>query len=258
MDQVIRFLKKGYSWILKTKTSLSYEMYGDKNYEKYVIISRSRTGSTWLMTLLRYHPNLICEGEIFKHLRGKSCLQIWNEFFHKKPKRIKQVGFKLFYNHPYDQDQDVWDIIEADRDIRIIHLTRRNYLRSYLSEKIGEKTKKWTESIHKPDNLLIQDKKVTLDYEECQRIFERTQQNEINTRKRFRNHDFIEVAYEDLQENKEEVLSKIFGFLGVSFIVEEVPNKKQNPERISDLLINYKDLKAQLAKTQWRDFFVEL
>ncbi|WP_424494771.1 sulfotransferase [Salinimicrobium sp. GXAS 041] len=257
MDQIIRFLKKRYSWILKTKTSLNYEMYGNKNYEKYVVISRSRTGSTWLMTLLRYHPNIICEGELFKQLKGKSCVRIWNDFFYKKPKKIEQVGFKLFYNHPYDQDQAVWDLIEADKDIRIIHLVRRNYLRSYLSEKIGEKTKKWTESIHKPDRLSIDDKKVSLDYKECQKVFERTQKYEINTRERFRDHNFIEVAYEDLQENKEEVLSRIFGFLEVSFIVEEVPNKKQNPEKVSNLLINYKELKAQLSKTQWSNFFIE-
>ena len=250
-------IKPIYSWLLHKKRFTTNQLFGDKNYGRYILISRSRTGSTWLMTLLRYHENLECEGEIFKHLNGKPCFQIWNNFLRKRPKAIKEAGFKLFYNHPYEDDQTIWDIIENDKSIKIIHLVRENYLRSHLSEKIGEKTKKWTESIYKPDNLNTDDKKVNLNFETCLEVFERTFNQEARTREKFKDHDFIEVSYEQLLDNEKKHLYKIFEFLGVSNLEIKVANKRQNPEKISNLISNYPEIHEKLSATRWSTFLDE-
>jgi LPS sulfotransferase NodH len=159
-------LKKAYGKLLHKKRKLNNSLFGNKEYKKFIIISRSRTGSTFLMALLNKHSNMICEGELFKKLDGNSCQTIWNNLFSKKPKRVKYVGCKLFYYHPFDDDKQVWDFIDQDKSIVIIHLTRKQYLEAYVSQKIGEKTKQWSESKFKPHNLSLEDKQVKLDLEE--------------------------------------------------------------------------------------------
>ncbi len=112
------------------KEKIMDQLFGNRNYRKFVIVSDSRTGSTLLMQLLKIHPEIICFGEEFKKLNGKSCRRKWSEIFRNRPREVRWVGFKLFYNHPSDsEDKKVWEFIEKDQDIVIIHLTRRNILR---------------------------------------------------------------------------------------------------------------------------------
>lgn len=82
-------LKSIYSRVLKLKKNVKNNFLGNRDYKKFVIISRSRTGSTLLMAMLNKHSQVICEGELFKKLNGKSCLDIWDKLYSKKPKIIK-------------------------------------------------------------------------------------------------------------------------------------------------------------------------
>lgn len=248
-------IKKIYSVFLKKKEDLNNSLFGDKDYKKFVIISRSRTGSTLLMALLNKHSNVICDGELFKDLNGKSCLEIWNNFYSNKPKKIKHVGFKLFYYHPFDDDKKVWDIITKDKTITIVHLTRKNYLEAYLSQKIGEKTKKWTESKYKQHNLSLQDKVVSLDFNACKETFEKISNYESETVQRFKEHNFIEIDYHDLSINKKTTIFSIFEKLGLPNEPVEAVNKKQNAEPLEKLIENYQELKKSFANSKWAYLF---
>ena len=248
-------IKKIYSAFLKKKESLTNSLFGNKDYKKFVMISRSRTGSTLLMALLNKHNNVICEGELFKDLNGKSCLEIWNSFYSNKPRKIGHVGFKLFYYHPFDEDKKIWDIITKDKTITIIHLTRKNYLEAYLSQKIGEKTKKWTESKYKQHNLSLEERVVTLNFDDCKETFEKIYNYESETVQRFKEHNFIEIDYQDLNSNKEKVISSIFEKFGVPNEQVEAVNKKQNAEPLEKLIENYSELKKSFANTKWAYLF---
>lgn len=248
-------IKKIYSVFLKKKEDLNNSLFGDKDYKKFVIISRSRTGSTLLMALLNKHSNVICEGELFKDLNGKSCLEIWNDFYSNKPKKIKHVGFKLFYYHPFDEDKKIWDLIKEDKTITIIHLTRKNYLEAYLSQKIGEKTKKWTESKYKQHNLSLEDKVVNLDFNACNETFEKIANYESETVERFKGHKFIEIDYQDLNSDKEKTIFSIFEKLGLANEPVEAVNKKQNAEPLEKLIENYSELKKSFANSKWAYLF---
>jgi len=248
-------LKKLYWLLLKKKKDIVLSLFGDRNYKKFVIISRSRTGSTLLMALLNKHKNIICEGELFKVLHGKSCRDIWDELYGKKPKRIKFIGFKLFYYHPFDDDKEVWDFIENDKDIAIIHLTRKHYLEAYLSQKIGEKTKQWSESKFRPHDITLQDKVVRLDSKECKETFQKINTYEKETMERFKDHEVIEVDYKDLNEDKEGIVSSIFTAFQLPMEKVQVVNKKQNSESMSELIENYQELKDEFANTEWSYLF---
>ncbi len=251
---MISFLKTVYSKILAQKERTSNALFGTKEYKKFVIISRSRTGSTLLMALLRSHPDIYIEGEIFKRLNGKSCKKIWERLFSKRPKNIQQVGFKLFYYHPFDEDKSVWDFLDADKNIAILHLRRENLLRAFVSQKIGEKTKMWTENIASKD--IIINKTVSLDPKECEVVFTTITTYEKETKQRFKNHKtFMELSYEQLTKDKQGVMDAIFKELQVSSHTISSVLKKQNPEPMSQLVENYEALKEHFGKTEWSYLF---
>lgn len=248
-------LKSIYSKLLKFKYKAKNRLFGNKNYKKFIVISTSRTGSTLLMALLNNHKNVICDGELFKNLNGKSCEYIWYDFFNHKPKNIKQVGFKLFYSHPRDKDKTVWDIILNDKDIKIIHLMRKNILRIYLSQRIGIKTKQWTENVNRPHNISLESKKVDIDFQECSDAFNKITDYQDKTKQMFKNHEYLEVYYEDIVENREIELDRIFDFLNVEKMEVTANNKKQNPETFDELINNYSDLKKKFSNTKWEYLF---
>lgn len=250
-------LKSKYSFFLDKKSKIKNSIFGNLDYKKFVIISDSRTGSTLLMNFLNSHPEIIAKGEIFKSLNGASCKHIWDNFFMKYPKKIKYVGFKLFYHHPWDDDKKVWNFIKADRDIVIIHLTRKNLLRSLVSKKIGLKTKLWTENIARPNDISLEEKKTILSIQECIEFFEKIHQYQEKTEDGFRQHKIIPVVYEYLAEGNQNVMSKVFLKLGLSNYKVETTMKKQNPEELSLLIENYEELKSYFENTKWQSYFNE-
>lgn len=122
---------------------------GSKKYDKFLILSRSRTGSNLLRSLLSSHPDVICLGEIFGSVGNevkndiiKSPIKYLKRIafgYHKK--NIKSVGFKIFYYHPeFKCSTNIWNYLENQNNIKIIHLKRKNILRTILSRKIAGKT----------------------------------------------------------------------------------------------------------------------
>ncbi len=255
MSKYLKSLKPAYSKFLESKREFKNNIFGSKDYNKYVVISRSRTGSTLLMVLLDKHSNIQCEGELFKVLNGKSCKQVWDSFFSKKPRRIIQAGFKLFYYHPFDYDKSVWEYIKEDKSISIVHLVRHNLLEAYTSQKIGEKTKKWTENIDRTHNFALNDKVVHLDYEDCLDTFKKIKSFEEKTRNDFSDRNYIEVSYEDLISNRKKTMTNVYSSLGLVFESIETVMKKQNPEPLSNLIENYHELKKQFSNTEWEYLF---
>lgn len=201
------------------------------------------------MALLRSHPQVHIEGEIFKRLNGRSCKEIWEELYGNRPKKVKQVGFKLFYYHPADDDQQVWDFLLNDKEIGIIHLRRENMLRALVSQKIGEKTKRWTQ--HITDNTELE-KTIKLDTDECLETFERISSYEERTRNQFKDHKtFVECTYEELSDNTYELIAEVYDSLGLSKHHPTTVLKKQNPEHMRDLVENYDEIKQKFGTGKW-------
>jgi LPS sulfotransferase NodH len=255
--KILNKVKLIYNKIVSFLKQTNNKIFGHKSYEKFVIISGSRTGSTLLMALLNNHSNIICEGELFKNLNGKTCTEIWEALFNNKPKKVKQVGFKLFYYHPFDEDKSIWNIILKDNNINIIHLTRKNLLRIYASQEIGKKTKQWTENINRPHGFDISTKHVELDYETCLNTFETIVSYEEKIRQMFNNREIIEVDYEDLSADYSLSINHILQRFKLPSEELTTVMKKQNPEPLRDLVTNYEQLKSNFKNTKWEYLFNE-
>lgn len=235
-----------------------YQLFGHNGYKKFIIITRSRTGSNLLVSLLDSHPNIEAYGEMFNRLHGRSSQRVWNGVFGYKSRNVKLVGFKIFYYHPQDsEDTWVWDTIYGDTSIPIIHLTRDNTLQTFLSRQIAAKTKVWHDKSG-GKAMDAADKRVVLNPVECIEEFERTETWEHEADRRTQKHRAFKVSYEELTgESQSETLNAIQEFLGVEPIRLASEMRKQNTESLEDLIENFEELEAALKGTKWERFLTE-
>lgn len=224
-----------------------------RRYSKFVIVARSRTGSNLLVGLLGSHPNIVCRGEEFRELAGRSSSAVWNGIFDRRPLGISHVGFKLFYYHPIDSsDRSVWNFVAADPSIRIVHLIRRNLLRTALSRAIAERTDVWDDRIGRGQKIDLSDRRVRLDAEECIRDFERTRGWATQLKADHPSHRIHEVEYETLVSDPRAII-EIQRFLGVRRIRDDLQtdHRRQNREALGELITNYAEFSHDLRQTEW-------
>ena len=134
-------------------------------------------------------------------------------------------------------------------------MTRDNILRSLISKKIGLKTRRWTDNIHNKEVLPIEKKKVSLDIQECWNYFEEMTACQERTNEVFKDHNLIKVSYEHLAGNTREVIDNMYNRLGVEPYRKDSQLKKQNPESIRELVLNFEELKKEFKGSQWETFF---
>jgi LPS sulfotransferase NodH len=232
-----------------------YRVFGANNYRKFIIITRSRTGSNLLVSLLDSHPQIEAFGEMFNLLHGRRSEWVWNNVFSYKSKSTKLVGFKIFYYHPQDSDDSwVWDKIYGEKNIPIIHLKRDNVLRTYLSRQIAAKTKVWHDKSGK-NSIDLSNKKVSLDPTQSIEEFNKTEAWVENATKRISDHNVLDISYEHLTgEHQKQTLDDIQKFLKVKPISLSSGMKKQNSEKLSDLIENYTEVESHLTGTKWEQF----
>ena len=221
-------------------------------YNKFVIVTRSRTGSNLLVSMLNNHCDIEAYGEVFARLNNKSPKEVWDATFGMKPEHIKHVGFKIFYYHPLDsRSQDMWTYLVSDKSIKVIHLQRENLLRVYVSRLIAGKTDIWK---NESGGKEITSKKVKVDTDEMLVDFKKTQSMIKKANGLFASHSTINISYESLASDKEREMAKVFNFLNVPNQNVASSLKQQNPEKLKDLIINYDDVKGALVETEYSIF----
>jgi len=162
-------------------------MSGHHDYVKFLVLGRSRTGSNYLRGLLNSHSQIVVFGEIFKNYQGIEwgmdgypqsglALKLFQNdpagfldrvVFGRYPKNTAAVGFKLFYYHAQQGELNrIWSHIKLRTDIRILHVKRKNILRTHLSRQKAELTDKWANL----DGEREDERHISLDYESVCRI----------------------------------------------------------------------------------------
>ncbi|MBX2828526.1 MAG: sulfotransferase [Flavobacteriaceae bacterium] len=239
-------IKKGLSKIKKRVKGFFEKQKARTDYGKFVIITRSRTGSNLLISLLDSHDNIEAHGELFRRLEGKSCQTIYDGLFPKKSS--KQIGFKIFYYHPLDsEDRSIWDLLKNDPHLKVIHLRRENLLRVHISRLIAGQTDVW--SSRNKQEISLADRKVHIDVKELLQDFETTNQQIAAAKETFKSHQSIDVSYEELTADRANTMQRILGFLGVTQSNLDSVLKRQNPETLEDLVANYEEVYDALIDT---------
>lgn len=228
--------------------------FGGNDYKRFMILARSRTGSNLLASFLNSHPNVYIVGEIFARLHGSDYRRALRKLFSKHPSYVKAVGFKIFYYHPIDDAQSgLWDDLTRASDLYVVHLKRRNVLRTLLSRKIVGKDDMWASRRERPD--AADTRRVEFTADELRDGFLETENRQLEAEKRFRNHNVVEIHYEDLAADPSRQFERVTNWLGVPARVPKSSLRKQNPEKLSELIANYAELKSEFAGTAWGRYF---
>jgi LPS sulfotransferase NodH len=250
---------------------------GHRDYARFIILGEGRSGSNFLRGLLNSHPRILAFGELFRfadaigwefpdHDRYLSTARLIalsrddpgafleREVFRRHPGAIRAVGFKIFYYHADRSSRSaVWSYLESHREIKVIHIKRRNTLRALLSLKKAFATNRWTETgPPAPDTL-----SVLLDPDECWRRFALAEGTKARFDAVFGQHARLDVVYEELERDHEGQMSRVQDFLGVDRHAVKPLTYKQASMPLARAIVNYGDLKAMFADTRWKEFFDE-
>lgn len=246
---------------------------GHSEYVRFMIIGMARTGSNFLRGSLMSHRRVVVLGDIVRdkdtiswgipfYPQSKSALSLYqedpvkfleSEVFVKFPKRVAAVGFKTLYPN---MNKEIWEPIQTylggQKALKVIHIKRRNILKTHLSlKRVRQKKGKWK-------NISGTEEKegaVHLDYKECLRAFENVRKWEQECDAFFKGHHKIEVVYEELCGDYDGEMRRIQEFLNVEYQVVRPLTYKQHSQPLSQAISNYVELKDRFKHTPWEGFF---
>jgi len=223
--------------------------FGERNFERVAILGHARTGSNFLASGLRSSRSIRLYDEIFgAHNReiGKDYERTFSVLLRKQLRSIKVVAFKLFYYHLSEEE---WNKFLHNDNIKIIHITRKNPLRTIISLDIAFKTGQWHTS---PIRRRPRNKKIEIDVKTLLDRLEQINQYEEIARARLKDRAVLEVSYEDMVNNPKAEFKRIGDFLNITDInPDKIALKKQNPEKLDELIENYSAVAQTLANTKY-------
>lgn len=250
-------------------------------YQKFIVLSHPRTGSNYVIDLLGSHPSIVTYGELFSpgFLLGSlkpAIVKRWPFIYHAYTyirerfplvilkhvvfrhyrKKVSAVGFKIFYEHAHTgKSKAVWPFLRETEGLKIIHLKRRNILRSYVSYLIANRT---GEFIRFSTNAPPRAVRVKVNIKRCRARFSKIERDRAKFEKYFSGHDILTVWYEDLCARPQQQLRKIQSFLGVSAAPLYSTVVKQNTGPLWEIVSNYRELRKAFARTRWAAFFDDI
>jgi len=171
------------------------------------------------------------------------------------------IGIKILYyqvEHRYGQRwgvsglPNVLELLKSQQDIKIVHLKRRNYLKTLASIRFASLTKKYAvrEQTKTVDNFSIE-----LTADECEHEFSRIRQWERLYDDIFKDHKILEIYYEILVTEQGRECDRILDFLSVPRRTLTTGLKKLRKRPLSEVVKNYYELKRYFSRTEWARFF---
>lgn len=245
-------------------------MQSESGRVRAIILTTQRSGSTFLVSCLRSHPEVECAGEILNGqpddprpgYRGPfrqvvKAVRIlrtgaWradrfmDAYFRRGTAKVR--CFKAMYNQiarPFASR-----FLIENEDIRVIHLRRHNLLKVHVSTLLMNKRKQLqatapTETVWidvNPQRAIASMRKARERYESYDRAFER--------------HPRLQVSYENLIDNNgitEDTRSRICDFLGIAQLPMMSPLVKLNPDSLRDMVTNYDELADAISRTEFAE-----
>jgi LPS sulfotransferase NodH len=247
---------------------------GHNQYTRFLIIGRSRTGSTLLLRSLKMHKQAVIYGEVFRNntinwqpqfgwvtatlhrnYLGNPISFLDERIFRLQPVAVKAVGFKLFYYHAHDGNlENVWDYVKRDKQLRVIHIKRKNILEAHLSRIVAGYTDTWRLNGKQSGGEQVP---LALSVEECQQAFEETRTQEVEYDAIFADHPTLQMTYEDLSRDFANEMGRVQNFLALDHQPLLPVTTKQSKLPLPSRIANYAELKSSFNGTSWAEFFAE-
>jgi hypothetical protein len=99
------------------------------------------------------------------------------------------------------------------------------------------------------------ERRLTLDPSKLLKRLEKIEEGEAIARERFRGRSTLEVVYEELVRAPKIAFGLVAQYLGIEGIdYSQIKLRRQNPETLQQLIINYDEIKALLSKTRFAEY----
>jgi len=202
------------------------------------------------------HPSVELDENEFYHDGEDGAAFLERAIFYRHARESVAVGFKMFFHQARSSEnaRKVWQHLICDREVRVIHLMRRNLLESFLSLQLAFQTDHWIfprngEAPPVPPPLHLSPK-------ECEDYFRNVLAGRRWARQKFRGHPSIEVEYEaDLCRGFQATVHRVQDFLGVPRRRARRLLRKQARVGPREQIGNYAELKAHFAGTPYASWF---
>lgn len=277
-----------------------------RTYKPFIILGNARTGSSMLVQALNSHPQIVCFRELFngthdfvdfsvdgydnfsgrdRARRAEDPIAFLQErIFRDWPPDVSAVGFKLLHVQAWDF-AELLEHLRRDVDLYVLHLQRRNVLRTLTSLKLANQSDIWLEDRQsrpkltranmmralryppaivrsarrwvKRSNLPMQHRgaRVAISPSELFEFLVAIRMRTDYYDAAFADHPSMAIFYEDLVERREETLEAAQAFLGVEPRELSTTLQRQNPEPLRDLIENYDELYEAFRDNPDADFF---
>lgn len=232
----------------------------------FMVLGSQRTGSTLIRTSLDHHPRLKCSGEVFlfpgdgedsypRYLSASTARTILHYLWRSRPvfsfldllysrPGYDAVGFKFMYSQARWAPYRVPMVLDYARrhKVRIIHVTRANVLKTYISRVTSKAT-----GIYHSEAGKVEREPVKLPVESLIRDLEKIQKEDERWEQRLLRYTCIKVVYEDFVNSTAAESRRLLSFLGID---EETvlfsPHQKVNPDSLEQVVSNYEQVYALL------------
>lgn len=225
-------------------------------YTKFIIICRTRVGSTYLSQLLNSHSQVKSLGEQFiggwleqfPERKTDSVASLNTQVFKQYPENIKAVGFKLIYEHARWHNDVLWNYLRDMKHLKVIHLVR-NVLDSHVSYKVAANFRSFAPSFCKVvvNKIVVSRKELLEDFEDTENKVKQNDQF-------FSDTNVLKISYEKLMSS-DKILIDLQDYLGLYHEKLTSRTVKIVDKPLSEVISNYAELKESFVGTQYEKVF---
>ncbi|MEI7780357.1 MAG: hypothetical protein WCJ18_00355 [Planctomycetota bacterium] len=176
-------------------------------------------------------------------------------FWQHRGEAYAAVGFKVFYFHcwtSHEEHRSIWDRLEADRELRVVFLTRVNLLRLVLSWNTARLTRQWklehgVQAVTSPP--------LTLEPQQLWETFRTIEEGLARLDGCFTTHPQLRIEYEQLFDARSDVLGSLQDFLSVPRQTLRAGLRRQETRSLDRAILNFHSLRREFAGSPYERFF---
>lgn len=229
----------------------------------FVILFVERDGSTYMISLLQEHPAVEAGYEQFAVMKQKdqsAAEQLaWAETLWTPPLVGKKaaLGFKTKLVDVLDMEG--FRHLLHEKKVKIIYMYRRNRIKAVVSrinaKRLHEATGYWNlynEADRRPP--------MTVDIAQFHHFVREREEADAELAAFVQQLQLpnMQIQYEELQQNKEVVMQRLFSFLHVPELTVQGRTKKHTSDDLREVVLNFDELQASFAGTPYFEMFAEV
>lgn len=236
-----------------------------RGYTRFAIVSVGRSGTTLLVERLKSHPEITCYGElmgrdavhwmtrwkpvhraIFEQRERDPVAFLDRHVWHRHPNRIKAVGFKLLYDHLARRPQVLRDLCVREPGLRILHLRRRNPLKTFVSGRIAQRTGVF--AVRGEQSMPAQ-RSIAIDFEEFRTFVRDLEVLDALHTQALAGLPTLDMTYEEFVADLPGHDGSICAHLGISHRPLQSATRKMARSRLRDRIENFDEVRATAQGT---------